>query len=488
MKNSFYNLIGAVLRLSSSVLIIPILIHILGLKEYGLWTFLSSIISIIGLADAGLSTATTVFLSKYLVTKNEEGISTVLIFTFTAILLLASIAVVALWLGRENVIEMLPNLNEIDKNIAIKTINIAGIVVWFRFMQQIPSGIIQGYQRYDVANFLAVSQTILTNFGLVIVVWLGGKTLDMMKWQAFSTLLIIFLYYSWSFRLTRDLKLSLKLNYQIIKEIVVYGGFTWLTALGGIIFSQCDRLIVGSLLGVEKLGVYASFTSIASQINGLSATPIQPLLPLLSRMKSDPKIDKFSIDNKIKQFLDINILVALGLGSTLFSLAPLGTKLLLSTEFNDEYILGFKIVLIIYTIYSLSATSFYILAAINKVKESMLIVLTSAVLSLILIYVGTRIGGLLGGLLGNGGYILTLTFFPLSMKYLEIKPSIWLRWLVIPTIYLLSVILINSFISTSIVDSKMLIMVTIQIVLVMWWFAKSQKIKFSDSLHSILKK
>lgn len=64
IKNGFYNVVGAVIRIGLTLLTIPLIIRLIGVEEYGLWTLVSTMIGIVGLAEAGLAVSTTVFLSR----------------------------------------------------------------------------------------------------------------------------------------------------------------------------------------------------------------------------------------------------------------------------------------------------------------------------------------------------------------------------------------------------------------------------------------
>jgi O-antigen/teichoic acid export membrane protein len=75
LRNSFYNSLGGVIRLGLGVITIPILIRALGIEEYGVWTLASSVISIVMLAESGLSFSTTFFVSQSLSKNDLEELS-----------------------------------------------------------------------------------------------------------------------------------------------------------------------------------------------------------------------------------------------------------------------------------------------------------------------------------------------------------------------------------------------------------------------------
>ncbi|QNP29886.1 oligosaccharide flippase family protein [Cylindrospermopsis curvispora] len=78
-------------------------------------------------------------------------------------------------------------------------------------------------------------------------------------------------------------------------QIFRYNLAMWLMTIRGILFTRGDRIVVGSVLGPESLAIYAIVSDVASGINFLVAQPIQPFLPVVSRLallpvaEADPK-------------------------------------------------------------------------------------------------------------------------------------------------------------------------------------------------------
>ena len=111
LKNGFYNTAGGIIRIGLAILTIPLLIRLIGVEEYGLWTLASSVIAIVGLAEAGLATATTVFVSQDLGKEDSDGLSQTLTVTVGAMLILATIAAFALWFGAEGIVSIFTKLD-----------------------------------------------------------------------------------------------------------------------------------------------------------------------------------------------------------------------------------------------------------------------------------------------------------------------------------------------------------------------------------------
>lgn len=435
---------GAI-RIGLFVLTIPILIRLMGIEAYGVWTLAYSVLGMVTLAEAGLSVATTVFVSQDLRKEETDSLSKTLTVTFGSILILSTFALFTIYFSAQLIVSLFPKIDQAQQLILMQALQIGGIVVWVQLIQRVLVGVEQAYQSYGLTNLLSTIQSILLSLGMLVVASLGGRTVALMQWQAVASFIVL-LGHIWLVRhLTRDIKLHISWEQKRSLEIAKYSLLTWFSSLGGMLFLRGDRLIVGALLGSTTLGIYATVTDIAGQINYFSALPVQPLLPTLSGINTKLDIYKDKIQQQIKQAVAINIVIALGLGTILFTLAPLVMQLMLGNTVNRENILGFRIAAIIYALYSLNAVGYYVLFSINEVKKSLLISLASGTLALTLIAIGASKFGLLGAILGNAGYlgVWFLTFF--AMKYLNIKIKIWGTWFQFPIICFLAFNLVTFF-------------------------------------------
>lgn len=429
LKNGFYNVASAVISTGLTLLTIPLIIRLLGVEEYGLWTLVSTVLGIVGLAEAGLSISTTVFLSRDLANDDAEGISQTLTVTFGSMLLLASLTAISLWMGAGVLINFFPKLGQAQREVAVQALQLGSLVIWTRLLQQILVGVEQAYQQYGVMNFLNTLQIGLSNLGMLAVAGFGGRTVELMTWQAVTSVggLIAHAYAGWL--LIRTANLHLVWNSTKGFALARYSLMTWFTALGRSLFGQCDRLVVGALLGTEVLGVYAAITSVTSQINTFSALPIQPLLPKLATLLQKPDLEQVTLQQSIKQALQINGLIASGMAGALFVLAPIVMHIMLPGAITEEYVLAFRLATIIYALYSVNAVGYYILFSIDKVDICMTIQLFSGAFSLLLIAIGSIYMGLLGAIVGNAGYLGVWLLNILGMKKLYIPVQLWIKWI-----------------------------------------------------------
>jgi O-antigen/teichoic acid export membrane protein len=99
-----------------------------------------------------------------------------------------------------------------------------------------------------------------------------------------------------------------------------------------------------------------------------------------------------------------------------------------------QYILAFKVAVLIYSLYSLNAVGTFVLYGYGKVTVCAWVVLACSCATLAAIALGASIAGLLGAIAGNSIFIFTVFLLNLAMKYVKEDGFAWLTWIKVPLI------------------------------------------------------
>ncbi|MCM0593365.1 MAG: oligosaccharide flippase family protein [Gloeotrichia echinulata DEX184] len=432
LKNGLYNVIPGLFRAGLSFISIPVLIRLMGLEEYGVWALVSSVLSFIVLAEAGLPVSATVFVSQDLAKKDEKGLSQTLTIIVGAMLLLASIAALLLGIGAEALASCFPKLETFQQQRVVQAIQVGVIAVWAQLLQQCFIGIEQAYQQYKFMSALTTVQWIFLTVGWMALAWSGGRAVALAQWQVLVSVATL-LGHIWIIALlTKKQNIRLLWNPQRGIEILNYSLISWITTLGRALFTRGDRLIVGSLLGSSQLAIYATMLDFASATISFSALAVHPLIPAISNLVVENNSNKALLRDKVKKAIKINVLVAITIGSVILICGTLIIKFVIPESFNFTNVKIFQISVLIATLTALNAPGYLILFTTKDVAISAFNQLFFGVLSLGLIAIGSVQFGLLGAVLGNIGYIGTLILPVVAMKKLNIPLYLLFSWLAIP--------------------------------------------------------
>src|SRR5712664_4093241 len=441
LRNGLYNVGGQTVRGAVSLLTIPFLIRFLGIREYGVWSLAYAVFALMTMSEAGISVAAAVFLSKDLAKHGSREVSSTLTFILISALLLSAALGLLLWIAGPLIVRPLAAFGSAERADVGRALQIAGFALSAFILQRTLVGIEQALDRYAVINGLELFQSLLVNGGLVAVAWLGGKTISMMKWQVIACVLVLAAHCCFLTWLLRGKGLSLQWSGSKARRIFRYCVATWTATLGSAAFSQCDRFIVGGVLGARLLGIYSAIANITSRINSFSATAVQPLVPSVSR---DVALNA-QTQGRIRQATHLNALIAIEAGVFLYVLADGVMRVLAPSATARQDILGLQIAAVIYALYSLNAPGFYILFSVGGARINALVTLSSGVASLVLILVGARYFGLLGAVAGNAGYLGTLFLVTAGLRKLGISLRHYLVWIAVPLLGLVAALFAGLF-------------------------------------------
>jgi O-antigen/teichoic acid export membrane protein len=478
-RNAFYNSAAGLIRIGLTIITMPLLIRLLGVKEYGLWTLVSALVEVIVFAGNGISVTSTIFISKDVnQVKGIDSLSQTLTILFGGVFLISSLAAFGIFFASKYIASAFPLLDINQTTVVISSLNIGSFIVWTRLCQQVLIGIEQAFQQYGSLNLLNTIQYLLLNLGFLIITRYDGATLQLMQWQA----VVYFLLFALHCWLTRKILSNLKIlplwNRQKFFDIVNHSLITLVACLGSIVFNKGDRIIVAYYLSPASLGVYAGITEVASAIINFSSLPVQPIVPLLSGFPFGDDRDT-KLKYQIKQTLEISGLISVLCGSWLFVLSPVITEFLFSNSSDLSIVNSLKTAVTIYTFISFYTVGFNALLSLSIVSAA-IVYLVSATLSLALISYGAASTGLVGAVIGNSGFLFCWLMLFIAMKKMSLPRLFWLECLGIPislfscTILALYLLQLNLFASVAVNSLTMIILLL--------WFGYIQREKILNTM------
>ena len=445
LKNGFYNTLASVIRIVVTLLTVPVIIRLLGIEQYGLFSLASTIVNSMSLAEAGLALTMTVFISRDLAVDNTNGIAQTFGTVALTMIFLAALALVAMYITAPIITNSFNLASLENQKLLVKALGFGAISVSCKLLQQIFVGFEQAYQRYDWINIVNTLQVLFTYMGMWIISLLGGSIVSLMKWQAICTFITLLAHGHLNYSTIHPLIKCYKWSNTGLKQILKFSFATWLGSLSSLMFSQFDKIIVASLFSPSLLGIYSAITSVTSQINQLSAIAVQPVLPVLSRMISLPQTSINDLEAISKKILAVNFTIALGMGGSLLSLSFIWLPIVIPGVELKEVLFGCQILVIIYSIYSVNASGYYLMIGTGSIKSCTMLQLIASTITLALIYEWGKEFGFAGSTLGNIGYVLTLGMLILGFRELNI--DIWkvTRPVCPLCIWFLAVVMINLF-------------------------------------------
>lgn len=475
LRNGLYNAIGAAIQIAVGILAVPLLVRFLGLSEYGLWILVSSALSIMELAELGLSVSTTYFVAGHLSSRNFDGVRVSLTVILGTILVIATTIAVTIWNSSSFILSFFPTLTPMQSATANQAMQIGALVVWARMMQRVFIGIQQAYRKFGLLNAFTSVQVIAISGGSVLIAFAGGATVALMYWNLITSLLSLLAFAFVSVILLRpEIRLAPLWNKIQAVEILKYSLSTWLVSLSTAVFSRADRLIVGAILGTSMLGIYGAITAVTAKINSMSAMVIQPLLPELSTRIARRTEAQTDLLTPARQSLQLNAVTALALAASLYLLAPMVVDLILPTAPRENTIFAFALATVIYGLYSLNAVGYFTHLGLKRMKELLVIQILGAGLSIIAIAIGAYVYGVLGAIVGNAAYLVIFLLTYLGMRHLNVAFGVWTTWIAFPLIWYFVALLAGLAMPVNATGARILVLVIAFAILGRWILAANQ--------------
>lgn len=426
LTQSLHNFGGAAIRLCVAVATVPLLLRYLGIADSGLWFWLQAVVGLFTVVEVALATTATVHLSRE---EHAAPAFTLALWSMTAMgLLLGG----GLFLLARPISLLAGELTTAMRAELVAALELAALVVLARLWQQPFSALQHAKHRFGAWNLLQTAQLAATSAG-VIALAMGGGTLAMLiGWQALMACVFLVAHGAVAARLWPRSLWRPVWSAKHGGDMARYAAAALLTTFGSALFAHADRLVVGPLLGPAGLGVYGSVAAVASQINTLSATAAQPLLPCASELAAEPARDADQLARLVAPPFRLSAVLALGMALGLMLVGPSVMALVVPdwATLGDDTALRWMA--LIYGLLSLNAAGYYILQGLGRIRLTGAVVLAAGVASLAAIAMGASLYGLRGAVVGNACYIGTVVLAAIAMRELGIPARRWLSWLLVP--------------------------------------------------------
>lgn len=246
----------------------PIMLNLLGKKEYGLYKLSSSVASYLSLAAFGIGAAVTRYLIKAQTEKGKEAEENVFglfhiifqgISVFTC--LIGGIIICNLEIFYSGALTA-NELREMKVLVAILTVNTA-----VGFSASAYTAVVTGHERFVFLQVINILSTCIAPILNLIVLYLGCESVGMVISSLVLNILIRVLYVVY---VRNRLKLKPRYNNMpiyLLKEILIFSFWIFLANVVSQLYNATDTLIIGAIpiLATEGVAVY----NVGAVFNGM---------------------------------------------------------------------------------------------------------------------------------------------------------------------------------------------------------------------------
>ncbi len=167
-----FNWVGTLANMGVGFFFAPFILHRLGDAAYGVWVLAISVVGYLGLLDLGMQSSVLRFVSKGHTTGDHQGSSDAISAALWVRLQLSSVGLL-LSAGLAAVFPIWFKVPPVLASDARRAILLIGLTTAIAMTFGVASAVLSGLNRYDLQNYVGLTQTAVRVTGIVIVLRTG---------------------------------------------------------------------------------------------------------------------------------------------------------------------------------------------------------------------------------------------------------------------------------------------------------------------------
>jgi O-antigen/teichoic acid export membrane protein len=266
-----------------ALLITPIVIFHLGIKNYGIYLFVNVIISFLGLLDLGIGIAVSKHMAFYYGKRDSAGITAL---THTANSLFLLIGIFGLIVSLAIAIfgpSFLPAQFASYAQYSMLFI-VAGGIFFFNSIDSSYNSILSAVQRFDISNMISIFSLTISSLSILVIVLMGGSLRAIFIVQLLISLLITVATTYYGKKVLPEATLKFGWNKSELKRCYRFGLVAFANNIAATALSSLDRLIIPLFAGPSNLTYYSIPGNVTMRIPGFTNTLGTTIFPTASQL------------------------------------------------------------------------------------------------------------------------------------------------------------------------------------------------------------
>jgi O-antigen/teichoic acid export membrane protein len=298
LKNISYSVLSYGWPVIIAIFITPLIVHKLGIKGYGIYIFINTLITLAGLLDIGISTALSKFIAERHGRRDSEGLGR--LFGTGNIILLAIGVAGFIFISGSIFVGLVSFPGTAGEYSAyIPAFIFAGFTFFINSINTLYIILPMALQRFDVGIKIGLYSITLQQLTTLALLFMGRSINSIFLAQALLTLIFYFIYRKYSVVLLNEDEQKSVHKYAWHKKEALtcytFGIVTFFNNLAGSSLTYLDRMIVPVFLGPSNLTYYSLPGSITNKTPGFSATLSGIIFPMTATFEGAGEKDKIKI-------------------------------------------------------------------------------------------------------------------------------------------------------------------------------------------------
>jgi O-antigen/teichoic acid export membrane protein len=266
-RNVLFNWLGTIANMAVGFFLAPFILHRLGDVAWGVWVLAVSVVGYLKLLDLGMQSSVLRFVSKGHTQGDHQAASDAI-----SAALWVRIQLSALVLLLSGTLALVfPTLFKIPVALASdarKAILLIGVTTAITMSVGVVSAVLSGLNRYDLQNYVNLTQTAVRVVGVVAVLRTGHGIVAIALCELLAAIIANALLVLIAHRIYPELKIKLaKPKRETLRQIWVYSSYAFLTTIAIQLVYQADNLVVGAFISASAVTFYAIANNLCTYTN-----------------------------------------------------------------------------------------------------------------------------------------------------------------------------------------------------------------------------
>ncbi len=282
LANGAYGVVDYVSYPLGMLLVAPIVMRRLGVSGYGLWMITTAVVSAGGIIASGFGDANIQRVARLRGTGNKRAMSLTVRSMLGIHLVLGSVLAVVVWIAAPFAARHVAASSTASIAECLVCLRIAGVLILVRAVESVGISTQRAFEHYRSSVLISSGMQLLTLASAALFALAGLHVASLLVATGAFLMLGAYLQLRQVSRSLGDVLLHPAFHPKETRKLLGSGIFLWLQALGGVLFNQFDRILLGVSLGAVAVAPYALCIQLAHPMFGVCASGLNFLFPFLS--------------------------------------------------------------------------------------------------------------------------------------------------------------------------------------------------------------
>jgi O-antigen/teichoic acid export membrane protein len=287
VRNAVFNIAGYSFSVAYVFFLIPIVVHHVGVEQFGLWSLMIALTGYVGLADFGLSTSFVKYIAEYVSLKDYEKVNTVVQHGLLYYGVLSLLFLAIGWLLYVPVFDLLKIPPE-RYEVATVTFFLALAGFGITSMTSVFVSVLVGLQRTDVFNTMAGIVMVVRFAAIMIALQLGKGLPGLMVADVLVTFVSAIPLWMVTRRRIPQLRLRfVRYDHQMMKRLLSFGSQLQISRVAELVQAQFDKFLLTRFVGLTAVSLYDFGSRPLVRLRALPLSAISSLVPAVSALDAE---------------------------------------------------------------------------------------------------------------------------------------------------------------------------------------------------------